>query len=96
MNHLPNVLKYGLETYDLFRLIAPRPFLMINGSTEPQDPVAATQELFDKAKSAWEEVGTGDEFRLLFHEAGHGLTPATRETACDWLVEKLGENDAKT
>tara|TARA_B100000809_G_scaffold242326_1_gene266303 strand:- start:1975 stop:2121 length:147 start_codon:yes stop_codon:yes gene_type:complete len=47
-------------------------------------------------KSAWEEVGAGDEFRLLFHEAGHGLTPATRETACDWLVEKLGENDAKT
>jgi hypothetical protein len=96
MNHLPNVLKYGLETYDLFRLIAPRPFLMINGSTEPQDPVVATQELFDKAKSAWEEVGAGDEFRPLFHEAGHGLTPATRVTACDWLVEKLGENDAKT
>lgn len=90
MNHLPNVIRHGLETYDLFRLIAPRPFLMINGTTEPQDPVAATQELYDKAKPAWEAAGAGDDFKLIFHEAGHGFTPETRETAFDWLADKLG------
>ncbi|HAA77149.1 TPA: hypothetical protein DCE37_18710 [Candidatus Latescibacteria bacterium] len=90
MNHLPRVISYGLETYDLFRLIAPRPFLMINGTTEPQDPVDATQELYDKAKPAWEDVGKGDEFQLVFHEAGHGLTPETREQGLDWIAEKLG------
>jgi hypothetical protein len=90
MNHLPNEIKYGLETYDLFRLIAPRPFLMINGTTEPQDPVAATQELYDKARPAWEAAGAGDDFRLLFHEAGHGLTPETRLATFDWLIKKLG------
>lgn len=90
MNHLPNVIKHGLETYDLFRLIAPRPFLMINGTTEPQDPVEATQELYDKAKHAWEEAGAGEDFRLVFHEAGHGLTPETRALALDWVAEKLG------
>jgi fermentation-respiration switch protein FrsA (DUF1100 family) len=90
LNHLPNVIKFGLETYDLFRLIAPRPFLMINGSTEQQDPVAATQELYDRAKPAWEELGAGEDFKLVFHEEGHGLTPDTREIAFDWLVGKLG------
>lgn len=89
MNHLPRVIQYGLETYDLFKLIAPRPFLMINGTTEPQDPVEATQEVYDKAKIAWEERGAGEEFKLVFHEAGHGLTPETRELAYDWLTEKL-------
>ena len=89
MNHLPNVLQHGIETYDLFHLIAPRPFLMINGTTEPQDPVAATQELYDRAKGAWEEADAGDDFRLIFHEAGHGLTPETRAAAYDWLVDKL-------
>ena len=89
MNHLPNVMKYGLETYDLFRLIAPRPFLMINGTTEPQDPVEATQELYDKARHAWEAEGASDDFRLVFHDEGHGLTTDTRELALDWLAEKL-------
>ena len=89
MNHLPNVLKHGLETWDLFRLIAPRPFLMINGSTEIQDPVEATQELYDKARPAWEAAGAGDDFQLHFHEGGHGLTPASRELAYEWLTGKL-------
>ncbi len=89
MNHLPRVIEYGLETYDLFKLIAPRPFLMINGTTAPQDPVEATQEVYNKAKSAWGDAGVGDDFQLVFHEAGHGLTPDTRKLAYDWLVEKL-------
>jgi dienelactone hydrolase len=89
MNYLPNVLKYGIETYDLFQLIAPRPFLMVNGVTEPQDPVEATRELYEKAKPAWEAANAGDEFQLHFHEGGHGLTPETREMAYDWLVSKL-------
>jgi dienelactone hydrolase len=92
MNHLPNVIKHGLETYDLFELIAPRPFLMINGTTEPQDPVEATQELYDRAKHAWEAEGAGDDFKLVFHEEGHGLTPDTRKLALDWVAEKLGAN----
>ena len=90
MNHLPKVLKYGLETYDLFKLIAPRPFLMINGTTEPQDPVEATREVYEKAKGAWEATNASDEFQLHFHEAGHGLTPETRVMAYDWMAEKLG------
>ena len=94
MNHLPKVIEYGLETYDLFRLIAPRPFLMINGTTERQDPVEATQELYDKAKHAWESAEAGNDFRLVFHEEGHGLTPETRELALDWLAEKLGAAEA--
>jgi dienelactone hydrolase len=89
MNYLPGVFKYGIETYDLFGLIAPRPFLMINGVTEPQDPVEATRELYEKAKPAWEVLGAGDDFRLVFHEGGHGLTPETRELAFDWLATHL-------
>ena len=89
MNHLPNVIKYGLETYDLFKLIAPRPFLMVNGTTAPQDPVEATREVYEKARPAWEAAGAADDFQLIFHESGHGLTPETRETAYTWLVDKL-------
>ncbi|MCZ6634679.1 MAG: hypothetical protein O7G87_14845 [bacterium] len=37
-----------------------------------------------------EEAGVGEAFQLRFHEAGHGLTPETREMAYDWMVEKLG------
>ena len=62
---------------------------MINGTTAPQDPVEATQEVYNKAKSAWGDAGVGDDFQLVFHEAGHGLTPDTRKLAYDWLVEKL-------
>jgi fermentation-respiration switch protein FrsA (DUF1100 family) len=90
MNHLPGVFKYGVETWDLFGLIAPRPFLMINGKTAEQDPVAATQELYDRARPAWEALGAGDEFQLQFHGEGHGFTPETREQAYAWLVDKLG------
>jgi dienelactone hydrolase len=90
MNHLPNVIKYGIETYDLFRLIAPRPFLMINGTTEKQDPVEATREVYEKALPEWEAAGAKDDFKLHFHEAGHGFTPETREMAFDWLIQKLG------
>ena len=89
MNHLPNVIAHGLETYDLFKLIAPRPFLMINGTTEEQDPVAATREVYEKAKPAWKALGAADDFQLIFHEGGHGLTPETRETAYTWLVDRL-------
>ena len=91
LNHLPNVLKYGLETYDLLKLIAPRPFLMVNGTTAEQDPVGATQELYDKAKIAWEDAGAADDFQLIFHELGHGFSPESRERAYEWMVEKLGE-----
>lgn len=89
MNYLPGVFKYGIETWDLFGLIAPRPFLMINGRTEVQDPPEATQELYDKAKPAWEAHGAGDEFQLRFHEEGHGFTPETREMAYEWMIAKL-------
>ena len=90
MNHLPGVFKYGIETYDLFGLIAPRPFLMINGKTAEQDPVEATRELYERAKPAWESHGAGNAFQLHFHEEGHGLTPETREMAYEWLVTHLG------
>ncbi|MBT7166754.1 MAG: hypothetical protein HN904_28480 [Victivallales bacterium] len=73
----------------MFKLIAPRPFLMINGTTEEQDPVAATREVYEKAKPAWEALGAADDFQLIFHEGGHGLTPETRETAYTWLVDRL-------
>ena len=89
MNHLPGVLKYGIETYDLFELIAPRPFLMINGRTEEQDPVEATRELYDRARHAWEAVGAGVDFKLHFHDEGHGFTPETRQMAYEWLERKL-------
>jgi dienelactone hydrolase len=89
MNYLPHVLELGIEMYDLFGLIAPRPFLMINGTTEPQDPLEATRELYTKAKPAWEALGAGGDFRLVVHEAGHGLTPETREMAFNWLAQKL-------
>jgi dienelactone hydrolase len=89
MNHVPNVLKYGIETYDLFGLIAPRPFLMINGTTCEQDPVEPTKELYEKAKPAWESHGAGDELQLHLHEAGHGLTPESRVLAYNWMVDKL-------
>ena len=89
LNHLPKVMKYGLETYDLFKLIAPRPFLMINGKTAVQDPVEATQELYDNARVAWEEAGAAEDFQLVFHELGHGFSPETREMGYKWMVEKL-------
>jgi hypothetical protein len=42
-----------------------------------------------KAKPAWEAQGAGDNFKLVFHERGHGLTPETRDLAFNWLVDKL-------
>ena len=89
MNYLPNVLALGVETYDLFGLIAPRPFLMINGSTNEQDPVEATRELYEKARPHWRRHQAEEHFQLHVHEQGHGHTPATRELAIDFLATHL-------
>ncbi len=90
MNYLPRVLVHGIETYDLFGLIAPRPFLMINGSTCEQDPLEATKELYEKAQSHWEKQDAGERFKLTIHEGGHGYTPETREEAYAWFRRWLG------
>jgi len=90
LNYLPHVLEYGVETYDLFGLIAPRPFLMINGLDNPQsDPPAVTRELYEKAKPAWRAEDAAEAFQLLEHPEGHVPPAEVIQRGYAWLEKWL-------
>jgi dienelactone hydrolase len=85
MNWIPRMVERGLEMYDVFPLIAPRPLLLINPTDSSEDPLAETRELYEKSRWAWEEAGRPEALELEVFEGTHEFPPAMRQKALDWL-----------
>jgi dienelactone hydrolase len=71
-------------------LVAPRPFLMINGDSDPRTPVAGVRESAAAAERAYEAAGAQGRFALqLLPNVGHERTPMYDEAMVEWFVRWL-------
>jgi len=71
-------------------LIAPRPFLAINGETDARTPLPGLQLCADAARAAYRARGAEAAFTLVVQPAtGHKVNPDSMKLAQAWLVQHL-------
>jgi len=85
MNWIPRMVEAGLEMYDVWPLMAPRPLLMVNPTDSAEDPLEETRELYEKSRWAWDDAGRGGALALEVFEGGHAFPPAMHQKALDWF-----------
>lgn len=69
-NYVPNLLHLA-EMYDVAALVAPRPFLAVNGEQDPIFPIQAVRESYHRLRRAYEVFGTPESCALHVGPAGH-------------------------
>ena len=69
-NYVPGVLRLG-EMWDVAGLIAPRPFLAINGKEDAIFPIEATRRSHQQLSQIYEAVDAADRCRLHVGGGGH-------------------------
>jgi len=70
---------------DLVRDLAPKPFMMSNGDSDPIFPVDGVEQIAQAARRAYGEKGKADQFQSILFDGGHSFPPKVRELAYDWL-----------
>lgn len=85
MNYVPRMVQAGLETYDVFPLIAPRAVMMVNADSSREDPLPETTELYEKSRWAWQQAGRDEAFRLEVFEGQHEFPLAMQQKAMDFF-----------
>jgi len=71
-------------------LIAPRPFLAINGEIDARTPLPGLQLCADAARAAYRARGAEAAFTLVVQPAtGHKVNPDSMKLAQAWLVQQL-------
>ena len=84
-NVVPGVMELG-EMYDIAGLIAPRPFLAINGVQDPIFPIDATREAFSALQKIYAAQGLAAQCELYEGDGGHRYYKAR---VWDFLREHL-------
>lgn len=74
---------------DLVCDIAPRPFMMTNGTEDKIFPIDGAREIADAAYKKYMELGKTDLFKSVFFTGGHSFPDETKEEAYNWLDEFL-------
>ncbi len=69
-NYIPGMLQ-AAEMADVAALIAPRPFLAVNGAHDPIFPIAATRASYARLQEAYTLFGAEDTCRLSVGDDGH-------------------------
>lgn len=69
-NFIPGIMRLG-EMYDVAGLIAPRPFLAVNGKDDPIFPVDATRKAFAELQQIYKTAGAEDRCELFIGHEGH-------------------------
>ncbi|MDP9381620.1 MAG: alpha/beta hydrolase family protein [Chloroflexota bacterium] len=69
-NYVPRMLQCA-EMYDVAALVAPRPFLAVNGAQDPIFPIQATRDSFARLRDAYRVWGCQDSCKLGVGEDGH-------------------------
>jgi dienelactone hydrolase len=71
-------------------LIAPRPFLAINGETDARTPLPGLQLCTDAARAAYRAQGAERNFTVIIQPAtGHKVNPDSMQRIHAWLVATL-------
>ncbi len=71
-------------------LVAPRPFLAINGEIDVRTPLPGLQLCADAARAAYRARGAESAFTLVVQPAtGHKVNPDSMKLAQAWLVQHL-------
>ncbi len=69
-NYVPGIMQLG-EMYDVAGLIAPRPFLAVNGSLDTIFPRSATELAFSRLQEVYRVAGAPEACELYFGDEGH-------------------------
>lgn len=69
-NFIPGILAVA-EMSDVAGLIAPRPFLAVNGRLDPIFPIAATEKAFSQLKRIYQIAGAEERCQLFIGNEGH-------------------------
>ena len=71
-------------------LIAPRPFLAINGDTDPRTPLPGVELAMASARTAYAAMEAEEKLGLYLQpNAGHVFTPVAELVMADWFVKWL-------
>jgi dienelactone hydrolase len=71
-------------------LVAPRPFLIISGDSDPRTPQAGVRETARAAQAAYEAAKAADRFEnRVLPDTGHEETPAGNAATVEWFVRWL-------
>jgi len=68
--YVPNMLKY-MEMSDLAVLIAPRPLVLVIGTSDPINPLEWTKQAFAEVQGIYRAAGAEDNCRLVIGREGH-------------------------
>jgi dienelactone hydrolase len=89
INHNFAAYAYGLLTVgdmgDLVRDLAPRPFMMTNGTGDGIFPIDGVREIAETAGQAYRAMGAADRFRSIQFEGGHSFPDSVKQEAYAWL-----------
>lgn len=69
-NFVPGMLTMA-EMHDVAGLIAPRPFLAVNGEQDPIFPIDATRSAHERLRAIYAVAGAADRCRLYVGDGGH-------------------------
>ena len=76
-------------------LIAPRPFLIVAGDSDPRTPMAGVRACMAAAEPLYASAGAGGKLSLLVEEnVGHEQTPVFDKAMNDWFVRWLASSPA--
>lgn len=65
--------------------IAPRPFLMINGTEDALFPMDGVREIMERAEARYAQAGVPDHFKAIVFKGEHCFPPEIREEAYAFL-----------
>jgi len=69
-NYIPGIMRHA-EMWDVAGLVAPRPFMAVNGNEDRIFPIEATRRSFAKLQEIYRAFGAADRCRLSENDGGH-------------------------
>jgi dienelactone hydrolase len=89
INHNKAVYTFGILNYgdvgDLVADLAPRPFMMTNGSLDVIFPLDGVKEIAAGARARYAEKGAADNYKAVVFEGKHAFPKEVRQEAYDFL-----------
>lgn len=77
------------DVADLVCDIAPRAFMMINGSEDEIFPIDGVEEIIGQARDRYESINAGDKFCSIIFEGDHSFPNNAKSSAYEWLDKIL-------
>ncbi|KKL15625.1 hypothetical protein LCGC14_2503710, partial [marine sediment metagenome] len=86
---VPDMMRYGLENAEVCALIAPRPLLVLSGSSDRVFPIRYTRVTDRHLKRFYAAIGKGNRYSYVQRPLPHGYPRALRQLAHAWFARWL-------